>query len=174
MRLRRRDTIQPSVPRSTVGTTAPVDDLSLVNLVPVVIRRGETWRRADRAVDVDQPVTVATDEVVVIVVRAVLVASWRASGLDSPDEPVVDEDAERVVDRLARDCAKLESDEFGEVVRGRVWSFRHGTQHREPLCRDVDATFAKLVNGRQSHQNRLLPYLDSVQNPPSARLKTGA
>ena len=78
-------------------------------------------RVADRAVDVDHPAAGAADEVVVVVADAVLVAGRRAGRLDAPEEAVVGEDGEGVVDRLARDGADLgphgRVDVVGRAVR---------------------------------------------------------
>ena len=47
------------------------------------------------------------DDVVVVVADPVLVASCRARRLDPADQVLVDQDAERVIDRLPRDRAEL-------------------------------------------------------------------
>jgi hypothetical protein len=85
----------------TLGAAAPVDDLRLVDLVPRVVGCREARRVTDRAVDVDGAAAHATDQVVVVVARARLVARGRTGGLDAADEPLLGEDPERVVDRLA-------------------------------------------------------------------------
>ena len=86
-----------------VGAVAPVDDLGFVDDEPVVIGGLQARPVPHRAVDVDGDAAAAADEVVVVVVDPVLVASRRARRLDAPDESLLGQDAEGVVDRLARD-----------------------------------------------------------------------
>jgi ribosomal protein L14 len=57
-----------------LGASTPVRDVRFVDLVAVVVRRRETRRRSNGAVDVDETAAVATDEVMVVVIDAILVA----------------------------------------------------------------------------------------------------
>lgn len=101
--------------RLTLRTYAPIRDVGFVDLVAVVVRRGEARRGTDCAVDVDEMTADATDEVMVVVIDAILVASGRPYWLNSPDEALFGEDAEGVVDGLARDRADFISDHLGNV-----------------------------------------------------------
>jgi hypothetical protein len=61
--------------RLAIGTTAPVRDLGLVDLVPHVIDRRQTWRGAGRAVDVDDTAADFADQMMVVVANPILEAS---------------------------------------------------------------------------------------------------
>jgi hypothetical protein len=57
----------------TLRTTAPVDNLGLVDLVAQVVSGCEAGGEADRAVDVDHTAADATNQVMVVVIDPVLV-----------------------------------------------------------------------------------------------------
>jgi hypothetical protein len=59
-----------------IGTTSPVDDLGLVDLVALVVIRRKTRGEADRAIDIDGATAVATDQMMVVVADPGLVARW--------------------------------------------------------------------------------------------------
>jgi len=101
---------------TALGTAAPVGNLGFVDLETQVVGRFETRRRADRAVDVDDACTDATDEVVVVVVDAVFVASRRPDGLDSANHALLHQDTQGVVDGLSRDRADGEGRTCGDLV----------------------------------------------------------
>jgi hypothetical protein len=82
-------------------TAAPIGDFSLVDLVAHVVDRRQARGSADSAIYVDDSAALATYQVVVVIINATLVASSGPDGLDSPDQTLVDQDAERVVDGLA-------------------------------------------------------------------------
>src|ERR1035437_7937819 len=111
--------------RLTLRTSTPVRDVGFVDLVAVVVGRGEARRSTDGAVDVDETSAYATYEVMVVVVDAIFVAGWWPDGLNSPDEALVGEDAEGVVDGLARDRADFNSDHLGYVLGRDVGSPGH-------------------------------------------------
>jgi hypothetical protein len=60
--------------RLTLRTYAPVRDVGFVDLVAVVVGRREARRCTDGAVDVDETTAVATYEVMVVIIDAILVA----------------------------------------------------------------------------------------------------
>ena len=97
----------------------PVDDLGFVDLETVVVVGGEAGHRSDSAVDVEHDAAASADQVVVIVAHSIFVAGSGSGRLDPADEVLVDEDAERVVDRLARDRPDDRPDVVGE--RRRRW-----------------------------------------------------
>jgi len=74
----------------TRRTETPVCDFGFIDLVAVVIRRREAWSRADRAVDVDDSLAGSADQMVVVIVHPILVASRRPHGLNASQEPVLD------------------------------------------------------------------------------------
>ena len=102
--------------RRHIRTAAPVGDLGLVDLVAPVVDRRETRRGADRAVDVDHAAADSTDQMVVVVADPILEARRRSGGLNAPDQPLGDQQAERVVHRLQRDRADLGPDGLGHAV----------------------------------------------------------
>src|SRR5262245_40295269 len=124
-----------------VWTAAPVGDLGLVDLEALVVGRGETRRGTDRAVDVHHAAAVAADQMVMVVAYAILVARRRAGRLDTADETLGDQQAERVVHRLQGDGADLGANGLGHAVGGDVRLPRHGPQHGEPLSSYLDAAF---------------------------------
>ena len=95
------------IARSTGRAAAPVDDFGFVDFESVVVVGGEAGHLANSAVDVEHRAAAPADQVVVVVADPVLVASCRASRLDPADQVLVDQDAERVIDRLPRDRAEL-------------------------------------------------------------------
>ena len=78
-----------------------------------------------------------------VVADPVLVARRRPGGLDAPEEALVGEDAERVVDGLARDGADLGPHDLVDVVGGAVRPVGHRPQHGQPLGRDLQAVLAE-------------------------------
>ena len=82
------------------GAGAPVDDFGFVEGESVVVGGVQAGHLAHSAVDVDETFARPADEVVVVVADAVLVAGGGPRGLDAPDDPLVDQDAERVVLRV--------------------------------------------------------------------------
>jgi hypothetical protein len=64
----------------------------------------------------------STNEVVVIVVHAVLVASRGTHGLDATQKVVVNENGESVVHRLTRDAADIGLGDVSYFVGGHVGS----------------------------------------------------
>lgn len=111
--------------RLTLRTSTPVRDVGFVDLVAVVVGRGKARRSTDGAVDVDETTAYATYEVMVIVIDAIFVAGGGPDGLNSPDEALVGEDAEGVVNGLARDRADFSSDHLGYVLGRDVGSSGH-------------------------------------------------
>jgi len=95
---------------------APVRDVGFVDLVAAVVGRGKTRRGADGAVDVDEPAAGATDEVVMVVIDAILVAGGRADRLNSSDETLFGEESESVVDGLSRDRTNFNARHPRDVV----------------------------------------------------------
>ena len=106
--------------RLTRGTKSPVGDLGFIDLVAMVIRCRQAGSRADRTVDVNDTAALTTDQVVVVVVHPVLVASRRTDGLNPSKKALIDQDGQSVVDRLARNGAEFELRDFGDFVGGHV------------------------------------------------------
>jgi hypothetical protein len=111
-----------------IRTPAPVSDFGLVDLVTTVVSRRETRRGANGAVDVDHSAADAADQMVVVVADAILETSRGTGRLNAPDEPLGDQDTQRVVDRLKRDGADLSPDDLRDRVGRDVRLTRHGTE----------------------------------------------
>jgi len=86
---------------------APVDDFCLVDCEPVVVGWIQTGRRANGAINIHGQSATAANDVVMIVANPVFVASGRTRRLDAPDQSLVGQDAQGVVDGLARHCTDL-------------------------------------------------------------------
>ncbi len=95
------------------------------------------------AIDVKHQSAVTTDQVVMVVTDSLLVAGRRPGRLDTPDEALVDQNAEGVVHPLARDGTDLGPDHLRYIVCGAVRSFGHRPQDGQPLGRDLDTVLAK-------------------------------
>ena len=147
-----------------VRACAPVDDLGLVEGEAVIVGGVQAGHLAHSAVDVDEPLTGAADEVVVVVPDAALVAGGGAGGLDAPDDPLVDEDTERVVHGLPGDGAEFAANGLGHTVGGDVRGVADGTEDREPLCGDLQAAAAQHAPEVLTHDVTLTRDVDIVQN----------
>lgn len=143
---------------------APVNNLGFVDFESVVVVGSQTRHFAGRTVDVEHHPAAPADEVMVVVTDAVLVASCRASGLDPANQVLVDEDAERVIDRLAGDGAELGAHFVAQLVGRGVWTFCHDAHDREPLSSDLDAVLAQELHCCLGHNTIKPPILDSVKN----------
>jgi len=85
---------------------------------------------------------------VMVVANSIFVPGHRTAWLDTPDEVLLDENAERVIDRLPRDRPDVGSDTFGDFFGGRMWVRGNGFQDRDPLSGDLDTVIAKLLIDR--------------------------
>jgi hypothetical protein len=148
----------------TLGATAPVHYLGLVDLVTRVVVRGQTRRGADCAVDIDHPAASAAGQVVVVVTGPTLEARRRPGGLDAPNETLLGKDAEGVVHRLTGDDADLGPYGLGDVVRSAVRLTRYRRQNRQALGRDLNAVLAEEIGWIVTHNWRIRPISDSVKN----------
>ena len=92
---------------TTTRAVAPVNNFGFVDFESVVVVGSQTGHLAGCTVDVEHHPAASADQVMVVVTDAVLIASCRAGGLDPANQVLVDQDAERVIDRLARDRAEL-------------------------------------------------------------------
>lgn len=144
--------------RDTVRTAAPVRDLGLVYLVALVVLRRETWRTADRTVDVHHAAADPADQMVVIVAHTGFEAGGRTRGLNAPDEALRDEDTERVVDRLQRDRTDPRSHCLGNGIGGDVRLSRDHAQDRQSLGCDLDSFLPQALRGVGIH----LTILDQI------------
>jgi hypothetical protein len=134
----------------------------------MVVSRLEAGRVTHRTGDVDRGATAPTDQVVVVVIHPVLVTSQRARRLDPSDEPLVGQDAECVVDRLARHGTDLGPDQFLDLVGCAMRPFGHCSKGGQALSRDLHTASAQKVSRLRSHSighnSSINPILDCVKN----------
>ena len=102
-----------------------------------------------------------------VISHPVLIAGRRTGGLDTSDEALVGQHAERVVHRLTRDRADLDSHDLGDVVRRAVRASGDRSQDRQTLSRDLQAVLAKKIDGLDGellrHHFSISQILDTVQ-----------
>ncbi len=130
-----------------VGTTAPVDDLRLVDFVPLVVAGGQTGRVVDGAIDICEVSAGSADKVVMVVADAVLIAGRGTDRLDAPDQSLLDQDGQGVVHRLAGDGADLAPGRLGDAVRRHVRLGRHRAQDGQALRRDLQPVLSQQGRG---------------------------
>ena len=82
---------------------------------------------------------------VMVVVDPILEARRGSGGLNAPDQPFGDQNAERVVDRLERDCTNLRPDRISHGVRCDVRLTRHRAHNSQPLSGDLNTALPKEV-----------------------------
>lgn len=152
--------------RLTVRASPPEDHFSLVDAEPVVVGCLQAWPGTHRTVDIDRDTAGATDQMVVVVIDAIFVASGRTCGLDPANEASIGQGSEGVVDGLPRDRPDLGSHERFDVVGGAMRRARHRSEDRQPLCRHLDSTCTKQlgwIGGPIGHDRTMSPILDSVK-----------
>lgn len=143
--------VRRGVGHLTLGADSPIGNVGFIDVVAMVVRRREAGRGADRAINVDHASALSTDQMVVVVVDAVLVAGCGSHGLNPTHEVVVNENSERVVHCLARDAADISLSHTRYFVGSNVRSARDRPQHRQSLGRHLNAMFAQLINGGDCH-----------------------
>ena len=131
--------------------------------------RSETRGGADGAVDVDDAAAHAADQVMVVVADAGFEAGRRTCWLDATEDALANEQRERVVDRLKRDCADLGPDHRRYDVRCGMRMCRDRAQDRDALRGDLDAVKTKEISRIVGH--RIVGYLN-VWNDSNCRLAT--
>jgi hypothetical protein len=91
----------------------------------------------------------------VIVADAIFETGGRPHWLDAPQEPLLGQQAEGVVDRLAGDGADLGSHHFSHAVGGDVRLPSDSTQDGQTLGRDLDAVLTKKIGlvGRHADED---------------------
>ncbi len=90
----------------------PEDDFGFVDLKTVIVAHDEARRRPEGAIDVEGHATASADQVMMIVAHSIFVPGRRSRRLNPANEILLGQDAEGVVDRLARD----RSDDLPDVV----------------------------------------------------------
>lgn len=136
---------------------APVDDLGFVDFETVIVAGGEARRRTDRAVDVDHLAAAPADQVMMVVIHAILVPGRRPGGLDPADEVLVGQDAECIVYRLAGDRPDDPPDVLDELVGGGVGMRRHGPHYRQTLRCHLETVPAKKLTQFPRHEVQTKP-----------------
>ena len=116
-----------------------------MDLVALVVERGEARGVPDRAVDVDHAAAESTDQMMMVVADAIFETRWRSCRLKAAEEPSVDQHGERVVDRLKRDGADLGSDHLRDRVRRDVRMTADGAEDSQPLGCDLNTALTKEV-----------------------------
>jgi hypothetical protein len=92
---------------------------------------------------------------VVVVANPILEVRGEPGGLDAPDQPFGDQNAEGVVHRLERNGTDLGPDDRGHVVGGDVRLSGDRPENRQSLGRDLNATLTKGIGGVGRHGIRL-------------------
>ena len=110
-----------------------------------MIRGLQAWAAPHRAVDIDRAPAMAADEVVVVVIDPLFVASRRAGRLDAADEAFVGQGTEGVVHRLTRDGTDISPHELLDLVRRAVRPARHRPQDGQTLSRHLNTVLAEEV-----------------------------
>ncbi len=82
-----------------------------------------------------------------VVAGASFVASSRSGRLDAPEDLPVDQDAERVVDRLTRDCADARADANDHVVGSGMGMLGDSAQDGQTLSSHLNAMLAEELLG---------------------------
>ena len=149
---------------TTGGAVAPVNNFGFVDFESVVVIGSQTRHLAGCTVDVEHHPAAPADQVMVVVTDAVLIASCRASGLDPANQVLVDQDAERVIDRLAGDGAELGAHFVAQLVGSGMGMFCDDAHEREPLSSDLYAVLAQEFHCCFGHDTIRPPILDFVKN----------
>jgi secreted PhoX family phosphatase len=113
----------------TLWASTPVGDLGFIDFVALVVRRLKAWSRADRAVHVYDASTVTTDQMMMIVVDSIFIASCGSFWLDTAKETVGHQNRERVVDGLARNSSDIQLGDVENFISGHVRAIRHCAKH---------------------------------------------
>jgi hypothetical protein len=149
------------------GAGAPVDDLGFVDDEPVVISGLQAWPVPYCAVDVYGAATAAAHDVVVVVIDPVLIAGRRARRLDTPDEVIFGQDAQRIVDRLTRDGADVSPHQRFYLVGRSMGPAGHSSHDRQTLCGHLNASPSERVGWPRAnfleHNSTLALILDVVK-----------
>jgi hypothetical protein len=119
--------------------SAPIDDLCFVDLEPGIVRGRQAGRSTVGAFDVDDPPTSSADQMVVVVADFMFEARRRSGRLDSPEQTLVSQDTEGVVDGLTGNGADLVTYGVRDLVGGAVGQTVDRSQDRQSLCRDLEA-----------------------------------
>ena len=120
----------------------PKNDFGFVNFEAVVIIGGQAGGGTNSAVDVEHHVARPTDQMVVIVTDSIFVSRGGSSWLDSTNEVLVDQDAQRVVDSLARNRTENGPDIVSQLVGGGMSMGRKCPHDRKALSGDLHAVVA--------------------------------
>jgi hypothetical protein len=152
---------------ATIRAVTPVDDLGFIDGESMLVRGAEARSLTHGTIDVDGATTRTTNEMVVVVVGAVLVASRRSCRLDTSDQALVGEYPECVVYRLSRNCPYLGPYDLLDVFRSAVRSAGYRPHHRQSLRRDLDLVLSQeldwiTANARGGCVAHLI--LDCIQN----------
>jgi hypothetical protein len=130
---------------------APVHDFGFVDPEARVVCSSEAWSCADGTIHIDHDSASSANEVVVVVADAVFIQGRGANRLNAPNESLLCEHPESVVDRLTRNCPDLCASHFHHAVGGDMGLFRHGTKHSKALGGDLEPVRAKNGSGIRCH-----------------------
>lgn len=137
----------------TVRTSTPVRHFGFVDFESEHVRCLETRSVSDGTVDVDNMTALSADQMMMIVSDAVLVQCRGPDRLDSADEPLLDEETEGVVHRLARDGPDIGLGCFGDVVGRAVRTQLDGPQDSQSLRRDMETMAPQGVGMTAEHDS---------------------
>ncbi len=136
----------------TVGTSSPVRDLGLIDLEAVHVRCFEAGPVSNSAIDIGDVAALSTNEMVVIVPHACFIERRRPNGLNTPDQSLVDEKAQCVVDRLARNGSNVGLGCLGHIIGGAVGLVSYGAQDCKSLGGDMEAVRPEHVGEVDVHE----------------------
>jgi hypothetical protein len=126
-----------------LGAEPPIDDLSLLDRVSMVLGCGQTGTAADGAVDISDGSTASADHVVVVIADACLIAGDRALRLDASQQTGLSEGGQHVVHGLVADLGQLLTNVVDDRVGVGVGMTLHHLEHRDPWAGDTKVMAAQ-------------------------------
>lgn len=126
-------------------TGPPIDYLRLVDPVARVVCGGQAGGVSCGAVDIDCFSAAAADQVMVVVTDPVLIERGGPGGLDAPDETLLDQHPEGIIDGLSRNGSDVRANLARDGVCGGVRKLGHRPDHGQTLGRNGNAVTAEGV-----------------------------
>ncbi len=111
---------------------------------------------------------VSADQMVMIVADPTFVERRGSNGLDAPYTSLFDEQAQGVINRLARNCADFGAGGIADGIGSAMWVGIDGLHHGDALWSDVDPEVAKggrEVSGHGFNRHRIDRSVELVISP---------